>query len=138
MNPHSRVLAAALLMLTLAQAGEPKLEPIALQSGVSTPPAAKVNRQTQALVQERLQPSTPEKLIEKHGSLGAIFARPGKVNALQFFNPLAPVEYGGPGRASAVWSWNPMLAPGQGPLPRVFQDNRTHEPSGVLFGWGAR
>ncbi len=116
----------------------PVATPVAVQTAAAANPVVKLHRQSQTNVQERLQPSTPDKLIERHGSVGAVFARPEKVKALQLINPFAPREYGGIGEAPAAWSWNPSLGPGQAPLPRGFQDDRFHEASAVLFGWGAR
>lgn len=112
--------------------------PVAAESLLVAPPKPKVNKQAEENAQGRLQPTTPEKLIEKHGPVGAIFAKPARVNPLQLINPLAPAEYGGLSQPAAVWSWDPMLAPGQGPRPRAFQDDRTHEASGVLISVGSR
>jgi lysylphosphatidylglycerol synthetase-like protein (DUF2156 family) len=123
---------------TAATAPVPVAAPVAVQTAAAANPAVKLHRQSQTNVQERLQPSTPDKLIERHGSVGAVFARPEKVKALQLINPFAPREYGGVGESPAAWSWNPSLGPGQAPLPRGFQDDRYHEASAVLFGWGAR
>ena len=116
----------------------PAATPVAVQTAAAANPVVKLHRQSQTTVQERLQPSTPDKLIERHGSVGAVFARPERVKALQLINPFAPREYGGVGEAPAAWSWNPSLGPGQAPLPRGFRDDRYHEASAVLFGWGAR
>lgn len=116
----------------------PHLVPAAVQTAAAAIPMVKLHRQSQTNVQERLQASTPDMLIERHGSVGAVFARPEKVKALQLINPFAPREYGGVGEAPAAWSWNPSLGPGQAPLPRGFRDDRHHEASAVLFGWGAR
>ena len=112
--------------------------PVAVQSAMASRPMVKLNRQVQTNVQERLLPTSPDKLIERHGAVGAVFARPDKVSPLQLLNPLAPKEYGGVGEAPAKWSWDPLVAPGQGPRPRGFQDDRYHEATGVLFGWGLR
>ena len=139
---RSGVAWAALLLATsglLADETKPITTNAPAAMTITTPPgAARVSRPAQAIVQERLQPSTPDKLIAKHGPVGAIFARPQRVNPLQLINPLAPTEYGGVGAAAAAWSWNPMLSPGQGPLPRAFQNDRTHEASGVIFSVGGR
>lgn len=116
----------------------PAATPVAVQTAAAANPVVKLHRQSQTNVQERLQPSTPDKLIERHGSVGAVFARPEKVKPLQLINPFAPREYGGVGGSPAAWSWNPSLGPGQAPLPRGFRDDRYHEASAVLFGWGAR
>ena len=116
----------------------PHLIPVAVQTAAAANPVLKLHRQSQTNVQERLQPSTPDTLIERHGSVGAVFARPEKVKALQLINPFASREYGGVGGSPAAWSWNPSLGPGQAPLPRGFRDDRHHEASAVLFGWGAR
>ena len=132
----------ALLLATsglLADEAKPVIPPPPVAMTITTPPTTvRVSRPAQAIVQERLQPSTPDKLIAKHGPVGAIFARPQRVNPLQLINPLAPTEYGDVGATAAAWSWNPMLSPGQGPLPRAFQDDRTHEASGVIFSVGGR
>lgn len=102
------------------------------------PTTSRVNRPAQAIVQERLQPSTPDKLIAKHGPVGAVFVRSSGLNPLQLINPFAPAEYGNVGTPGETWSWNPRLLPGQAPLPRLFQDERTHEATGVIFGVGGR
>ena len=112
--------------------------PVTEQAVIMAPAKPRASKRVEEDAQGRLQPTTPEKLIEKHGAVGSIFAKPAKVNPLQLINPLAPREYGGVGQPSAAWSWNPMLAPGQGPLPRSFQDDRTHEAAGVLFSAGSR
>lgn len=101
---------------------------------VTTPPTTKrVNRQNEEIAQGRLQPTTPEQMITKHGPVGSIFARPQRVNPLQLLNPFAAAEYGGVGSSESMWSWNPMQSPGQGPMPRAFQNDRTHEAGGVIF-----
>ena len=116
----------------------PHLMPAPVQTTAVAIPVFKLHRQSQTNVQERLQPSTPDRLIERHGAVGAVFARPEKVKPLQLINPFASREYGGVGGSPAAWSWNPSLGPGQAPLPRGFRDDRYHEASAVLFGWGAR
>jgi hypothetical protein len=98
----------------------------------------RLSREKEAIAQERLKPTTPEKLIEKHGFIGSIFAKPSRVNPLQLINPKAPKEYGGVGEPAGAWSWNSMLAPGQAPLPRGFEDPVRHEASAVLIGVGFR
>ena len=152
-GPTSRVLVLASFLMLLAARGlaeetkattaattapVPAAPPVAIQTAAAANPVVKLHRQSQTNVQERLRPSTPDKLIERHGSVGAVFARPEKVKPLQLVNPFAPREYGGVGGSPAAWSWNPSLGPGQAPLPRGFQDDRYHEASAVLFGWGAR
>ncbi len=112
--------------------------PAAAQTVMSTPPRSQVSKQAEDTAQGRLQPTTPDKLIEKYGPVGAAVIRPDKVNPLQLINPFAPASYGGVGTPTATWSWNPMLGPGQGPLPRNFQDDRTHEPTGVVLSFGLR
>lgn len=112
--------------------------PVAAQSMMSAPPKPKVNKQSEENAQGRLIPTTPEKLIEKHGPIGALFVKPARVNPLQLINPLAPAEYGGNSQPAAVWSSDPMLAPGQPPRPRSFQDDRTHEATGVVISFGSR
>ena len=105
----------------------------------TTPPTIKrVNRQNEEIAQGRLQPTTPEQMITKHGPVGAIFTRPQRVNPLQLLNPFAAAEYGGVGSAESTWSWNPMQSPGQGPMPRAFQNDRTHEASGVIINLSGR
>ncbi len=131
---ETKVATAATKTIAPAQAAPP----VAVQTAAAANPVLKLHRQSQTNVQERLRPSTPDKLIERHGSVGAVFARPEKVKALQLINPFAPREYGGVGGSPAAWSWNPSLGPGQAPLPRGFRDDRYHEASAVLFGWGAR
>jgi hypothetical protein len=103
-----------------------------------TSQAHKVGKASEAIVQERLTPSTPDKLIERHGFVGALFSRPKRVNPLQLINPTAPKEFGGTGTPGDKWSWNPMLGPGQAPLPRTFQDPNSHEASAVVFGGSFR
>lgn len=103
-----------------------------------TSQAHKVGKASEAIAQERLTPSTPDKLIERHGFVGALFSRPKRVNPLQLINPAAPKEFGGIGTPGDKWSWNPMLGPGQAPLPRTFQDPNTHEASAVVFGGSFR
>ena len=112
--------------------------PVAIQSAMAAPTVVKLNRQTQTNAQERLRPTSPDMLIERHGAVGAIFARPDKVNPLQLLNPLAPKEYGNVGEAPAKWSWDALVGPGQAPRPRGFQDDRFHEASAVLFNHGFR
>lgn len=152
-GPTSRsIVIASILMLSAARglaeetratatttpASDPAAAPVTVQTAAAATPVVKLHRQSQTNVQERLQPSTPDKLIERHGAVGAVFARPDKVKPLQLINPFAPREYGGVGEAPSAWPWNPSLAPGQAPLPRGFQDDRYHEAKAVLFGWGAR
>ena len=133
-----------------------RAEEVAAKSAVPTPTSASVvatatsvsatqaaisrrlSREKEAIAQERLKPTTPEKLIEWHGFLGSIFAKPSRVNPLQLVNPKAPKEYGGVGEPAGAWSWNSMLAPGQAPLPRGFEDPVRHEASAVLIGAGFR
>lgn len=98
----------------------------------------RLSREKEAIAQERLKPTTPEKLIERHGFIGSIFAKPSRVNPLQLVNPKAPKEYGGVGEPAGAWSWNPMVAPGQAPLPRGFEDPVRHEATAVLIGGGFR
>ncbi|HTH49845.1 MAG TPA: hypothetical protein VMB21_20195 [Candidatus Limnocylindria bacterium] len=112
--------------------------PVAAQAQMVTPPKATVNKQAEENAQSRLQPVTPGKVIAKHGALGALFVKSSKVKPLQLINPLAPAEYGGNGQPPAVWNSNPKLAPGQAPLPRGFEDDRTQEHTAVLFSWGSR
>ena len=78
--------------------------------------------------------TSPEKLIQRHGFIGSLFLRPDQINPLQLINPMAPKEYGGTGIPAKHGSWNPMLSPGQAPLPRAFRDDRTHEATGVVVG----
>ncbi len=143
-GPTSRsiVIASFLMLLTARGLAEETqattATPVAVQTAAAANPVLKLHRQSQTNVQERLQASTPDTLIERHGSVGAVFARPEKVKALQLINPFASREYGGVGGSPASWSWNPSLGPGQAPLPRGFRDDRHHEASAVLFGWGAR
>lgn len=136
-GPGSRAFAVGVLLAGGSLSEEAKstapTHPPVAAAALSTVPGPKVNRPTQALVQARLQPSTPEHLIEKHGAVGSLFLRPRKVNPLQLLNPLAPAEYGGTGGSPAGWSWDPLVAPGQGARPSGFQDDRFHEASGVLF-----
>jgi hypothetical protein len=111
------------------------VRPAMVVVGTANVPAK--NRSTlenEARAQERLAASTPDQLIERHGFFGSLFARPQRMNPLQLINPAAPREYGGVGASTTGWSWNPMLAPGQGPLPRAFRDDRTHEASAVVLG----
>ncbi len=122
----------------VATSGTATNAPVAAQSMMTTPPKPKLNKQSEENAQGRLVPTTPEKLIEKHGPIGAVFAKPVRVNPLQLINPLAPAEYGGNSQPAAVWSWDPMLAPGQAPRPRSFQDDRTHEATGVVISVGSR
>lgn len=112
---------------------------VATETSVSATQAAisrRLSREKEAIAQERLKPTTPEKLIEKRGFIGSIFAKPSRVNPLQLVNPKALKEYGGVGEPAGEWSWNPMLAPGQAPLPRGFEDPVRHEASAVLIGVG--
>jgi hypothetical protein len=142
-RPTSRSIVIASFLMLLASRGLAEetqaaaAAPVAVQTAAAANPVLKLHRQSQTNVQERLQPSTPDKLIERHGSVGAVFARPEKVKALQLINPFASREYG-VGGSPAAGSWNPSLGPGQAPLPRGFRDDRHHEASAVLFGWGAR
>jgi len=143
-RPTSRSIVIASFLMLLASRGLAEetqataATPVAVQTAAAANPVLKLHRQSQTNVQERLQASTPDKLIERHGSVGAVFARPEKVKALQLINPFASREYGGVGGSPAAGSWNPSLGPGQAPLPRGFRDDRHHEASAVLFGWGAR
>ena len=143
-RPTSRSIVIASFMMVLASRGLAEetqataATPVAVQTAAAANPVLKLHRQSQTNVQERLQASTPDTLIERHGSVGAVFARPEKVKALQLINPFASRGYGGVGGSPASWSWNPSLGPGQAPLPRGFRDDRHHEASAVLFGWGAR
>ena len=143
-RPTSRSIVIASFMMVLASRGLAEetqataVTPVAVQTAAVAIPVLKLHRQSQTNVQERLQPSTPDTLIERHGSVGAVFARPEKVKALQLINPFASREYGGVGGSPTAGSWNPSLGPGQAPLPRGFRDDRHHEASAVLFGWGAR
>jgi len=142
-RPTSRSIVIASFLMLLASRGLAEetqaaaAAPVAVQTAAAANPVLKLHRQSQTNVQERLQASTPDKLIERHGSVGAVFARPEKVKALQLINPFASREYG-VGGSPAAGSWNPSLGPGQAPLPRGFRDDRHHEASAVLFGWGAR
>ena len=150
-TPRGVVIASFLMLLAARSLAEetratatptpvpvPAATPVVVQAAAAADPLVKLHRQSQTNVQERLRPSTPDKLIERHGSVGAVFARPEKVKPLQLINPFAPREYGGIGESPAAWSWTPSLGPGQAPLPRGFRDDRYHEASAVLFGWGAR
>jgi hypothetical protein len=153
-TPRSRVLATlstalltGLLGAIPARADEAKPKPAApaptpppaaAQTVVSTPPKPGVSKQAEENAQSRLQPTTPDKLIEKYGAVGAAVVRPDKVNPLQLINPFAPASYGNVGTPPAVWGWNAKLLPGQAPLPRSFQDDRTHEASGVVLSIGTR
>ena len=143
-RPTSRsIVIASFLMLLMARGLAEETQataatPVAVQTAAAAIPVVKLHRQSQTNVQERLQPSTPDTLIERHGAVGAVLARPEKVKALQLINPFASREYGGVGGSPASWSWNPSLGPGQAPLPRGFRDDRHLEASAVLFGWGAR
>ncbi len=114
---------------------------VATETSVMSTQAAigrRLSREKEAMAQERLKPTTPEKLIERHGFIGSLFAKPSRVNPLQLVNPKAPKEYGGVGEPAGAWSWNPMLAPGQAPLPRGFEDPVRHEATAVLIGGGFR
>lgn len=153
---HHRAERLALVIVLGLGAWTTWAEEVAAKPAVSTPPSAPVvanetsvaatqaaisrrlSREKEAMAQERLKPTSPEKLIERHGFLGAIFAKPNRVNPLQLVNPKAPKEYGGVGEPAGAWSWNSMLAPGQAPLPRGFQDPVRHEATAVLIGGGFR
>ena len=115
--------------------------PLATDSSVAATQAAlqrRLSREKEAMAQERLKPSTPEKLIERHGFIGSLFAKPSRVNPLQLVNPMAQKEYGGAGEPAGAWSWNSMLAPGQAPLPRGFEDPVRHEATAVVVGGSFR
>ncbi len=115
--------------------------PVATESSIAATQAAlqrRLGREKEAMAQERLKPTTPEKLIERHGFIGSLFAKPTRVNPLQLINPKAPKEYGGVGEPAGAWSWNSMLAPGQAPLPRGFEDPVRHEATAVLVGGSFR
>ena len=151
-TPNSRVLVTlstalltGLLGAAPARADEAKPKPAtpapapaAAQTVVSTPPKPGVSKQAEENAQSRLQPTTPDRLIEKYGAVGAAVVRPDKVNPLQLINPFAPASYGNVGTPPAVWGWNAKLLPGQAPLPRSFHDDRTHEPTGVVLSFGTR
>jgi hypothetical protein len=115
--------------------------PLATESSVAATQAAlqrRLGREKEAMAQERLKPTSPEKLIERHGFVGSLFAKPARVNPLQLINPKAPKEYGGVGEPAGAWSWNSMLAPGQAPLPRGFEDPVRHEATAVVVGGSFR
>lgn len=119
----------------------PSSAPVATETTVAATQAAlqrRLSREKEAMAQERLKPTTPEKLIERHGFIGSLFAKPSRVNPLQLVNPRAPKEYGGVGEPTGAWSWNSMLAPGQAPLPRGFEDPVRHEAIAVVVGGSFR
>ena len=116
------------------EAAEPPGTAAAAVGSAAIPAKSRSVRENEAGAQERLAPTTPDKLIQRHGYIGSLFSRPERINPLQLINPMAPREYGGTGTPAVGGSWNPMLAPGQAPLPRAFRDDRTHEASAVVVG----
>lgn len=97
-------------------------------------PTMTLNPANQAAVQGRLQPPTEAQLIERYGAGGFILKKRSAGSALQLLNPFADRNYGNTGPVPATWSWNPHYAPGTPPPPRAFRDEKTLEPSGVIFG----
>jgi hypothetical protein len=97
-------------------------------------PTPGLNPANQAAVQGRLQPPTEAQLIEKYGAGGYVMKKRSAGSALQLLNPFAHSSYGNNGPQPATWNWNPHYAPGNPPPPRAFRDEKTLEPSGVIFG----
>lgn len=97
-------------------------------------PTSGLNPANQAAVQGRLQPPTETQLIEKYGAGGYVLKKRSAGSALQLLNPFARSSYGNSGSPAPTWNWNPHYAPGTPPPPRAFRDDKTLEPSGVIFG----
>ncbi len=97
-------------------------------------PTLLLNPANQAAVQGRLKPPTEAQMIEQYGAGGFVLKKRSAGSALQLLNPFAHSSYGNTGPQPATWNWNPLYAPGSPPPPRAFRDDKTLEPSGVIFG----
>jgi hypothetical protein len=132
------LLTAGLLALapSLLAADAPETNPpvaAAVQATLPSPTET-LNPANQAAVQGRLQPPTEAQLVERYGAGGFILKKRSAGSALQLLNPFADRSYGNTGPLPATWNWNPHHAPGTPPPPRAFRDDKTLEPSGVIFG----
>ena len=147
---NATLLATALLFATLPLAAAETVKPALLApaaTGTNAPapvpaavqaslpaPTLTLNPANQAAVQGRLKPPTEAQLIEKYGAGGYVLKKRSSGSALQLLNPFAHSSYGNSGPQPATWNWNPHYAPGSPPPPRAFRDDKTLEPSGVIFG----
>ncbi len=81
----------------------------------------------------RLEPLTPEQLIEKYGSIGFVVRQPEPRNFFEIINPFAPASYGV--KRKEIYNRDPNLKPGA-MLPRTFvRDGIRNEPEMNLLGW---
>jgi hypothetical protein len=81
----------------------------------------------------RLEPLTPEVLIEKYGSVGFLIRQPEPRNFVEMINPFAPATFGGKRRE--IYNKDPNLKPGA-TLPRNFiRDGIRNEPDINLISW---
>lgn len=103
---------------------------VATSIGLDRPAGA--YRETDEEAQRRLQAPTPEKLIERHGSIGFLIRQPEPRNFLEIINPFAPEDFGP--REREIYNRDPNLRPGAA-LPRTFINDITHEPVMSLFDW---
>lgn len=120
--------------IPVAAEGEPvAVEPateVATSIGLDRPAAA--YRETDEEAQRRLEAPTPEKLIERHGSIGFLIRQPEPRNFLEIINPFAPDDFGP--REREIYNRDPNLRPGAS-LPRTFINDITQEPVMSLFDW---
>lgn len=81
----------------------------------------------------RLEPMTPEQLMEKYGSAGYLLRKSTRRDWVNVVSPFAPSDWGGKPRE--VFNRDPNLKPGA-VLPRSFQkDGIRDEPNLKLIGY---
>lgn len=137
---HSLTVGLLVLVSSLVAEDAPKstpatnATPAAAVQATLPAPTMTLNPANQSAVQGRLQPPTEAQLIERYGAGGFILKKRSAGSALQLVNPFADRSYGNTGPQPATWNWNPHYAPGTPPPPRAFRDDKTFEPSGVIFG----
>lgn len=81
----------------------------------------------------RLEPLTPEVMMEKYGTVGFLIRQPEPRNFVEMINPFAPATFGGKRRE--IYNKDPNLKPGA-TLPRNFiRDGIRNEPDINLISW---
>jgi len=110
--------------------GEPPMTVIANSAGLDT--LRLPTDRPQADVQRRLEAPSPEKLIERYGTVGFLYKQPEPRNFVEVINPFAPTDFG-PG-VREIYNRDRNLKPGAA-LPRTFINDVNHEPILDLISW---